>query len=352
MLQLKILTDTLLKLRPIQSSVLPDEEEYPIEADTLLNIHSYVVMDDHLKVAFADQSFNGRNTWYVYRAFAQLLKDGKPIVMDGKQLRITQNTVLKLKPVQSDQLATTEKLSAKAGDLFNINAYVLENDHIRVMSFGQFDGQNAWYIYKNHAEVLEDGQPVNFGSKELSEEDYQRAAAVLGVSVPALKAVVSVETSGGGFFKDGSPKILFEAHWFSRYTDHQYDASHPGISSRKWNRDLYVGGTGEYKRLEKAKALNEGAALMSASWGLGQIMGGNFQAAGYSNVQAFVKDMYESEGKQLLTMVNFIQSNKADTALKTLNWEEFAEIYNGGGFRANKYHIKLATAYQHYSALA
>lgn len=352
MLQLKILIDTLLKMRPVQSSLLPDEEEYAIEADTLLKVHSYAVMDDHLKVAFADQSFNGRNTWYVHRAYAQMLEDGKPIVMDGKQLRVAQNTVLKLRPMQSSQLNSSEKLSTQVGELFNIHAYALENDNIRVTSFGQFDGQNTWYIYKDHAEVLEDGEPVSFGSKELSEEGYQQAASLLDVSIPALKAVVKVETSGGGFFKDGRPKILFEAHWFSKYTNHQYDDSHGDISSRGWNRELYIGGVGEYKRLEKAKTLNESAALMSASWGLGQIMGGNYKMSGYPDVQSFVKDMYDSEGKHLIAMVNFIKLNKADTALKTLNWEKFAEIYNGVSFRKNKYHIKLAQAYQEYSALA
>lgn len=355
MLQLKVLLDTLLKLRPIQSSLLPDEEEYAIEAGTLLNVHSYAIMDDHLKVAFADQSFNGRNTWYVHRAFAQLFEDGKPIVMDGKQLRITQNTALKLKPVQSDQLTSAEKLSVKPGELFNIHAYAAENEHIRVMSFGQFEGQNTWYVYRDHAEVLEDGEPVSFGGKapkELSEEDYQRAASVLGVSVPAIKAVVRVETSGGGFFKDGSPKILFEAHWFSKYTNHQYDNSHRDISSREWNRELYIGGVGEYKRLEKAKTLNESAALMSASWGLGQVMGGNYKMVGYPDVKSFVKDMYESESKQLLAMVNYIQANEADAALKALNWDKFAEIYNGKNYKKNKYHIKLAKAHQHYSAFA
>ncbi|MBD2234989.1 DUF3380 domain-containing protein [Phormidium tenue FACHB-1052] len=73
--------------------------------------------------------------------------------------------------------------------------------------------------------------------------------------------------------------------------------------------------------------------------------------AGYSNVQSFVKDMYESESKHLLAMVNFIKLNKADTALKTLNWEMFVEIYNGGSYRLNRYRIKLTKAYQEYSAL-
>jgi hypothetical protein len=351
MYQLKISVDTILKMRPLQSSILPDEEEYPIEDGTLFNLHSFAPIEDHIKVAFLDQSFKGRNTWYVHRAFAQVLKDGEPILMDGKQLRVAQDTVLKIKPIQSSQLAEADKKSAQAGELFNIHSFAVEDNHIRVMSFGQFEGENTWYIYLPHAEIFEDGEPIPLGSKKLTEQDYQQAAALLNVDVPAIKAVVRVETSGGGFFKDDRPKILFEAHWFGKYTGYRFNSSHPNISGRKWDSSKYVGGAREYQRLETAKSLDETAALKSASWGLGQIMGGNHKAAGYPNVHSFVKDMYISEGKQLIAMVNFIKSQHLDRALRQHNWHAFARGYNGPGYRRNNYHTKLANAYAYYRSV-
>jgi hypothetical protein len=193
--------------------------------------------------------------------------------------------------------------------------------------------------------VLEDGEPIPLGSKEITEEDYQKAAALLKVDVSAIKAVVEVEAAGNGFLKDGRPKILFEAHQFSKFTNHRFDSTHPTISSRRWNPALYTRGR-EYDRLEKAKALDQEAALKSTSWGLGQVMGFNYRLAGYSDVNSFVKDMHVSEGKQLLAMMHFIQSNHLDRALKNHDWAAFARGYNGSGYRQNQYDTKLARAYQ------
>lgn len=186
-------------------------------------------------------------------------------------------------------------------------------------------------------------------SKKLQETDYQKAAQLLGVNVAAIKAVVLVETSGSGFFSDGRPKILFEAHWFSKFTNGKYDRSHPQISSRRWNRSLYYGGVREYIRLQQAQQLSPTAALMSASWGLGQIMGFNFRACGYSDVAEFVEDAHISEGKQLEQMCKFIQSQKLAGYLRERNWAGFAYRYNGEGYQKNRYDVHLAAAYQRFA---
>jgi N-acetylmuramidase len=70
----------------------------------------------------------------------------------------------------------------------------------------------------------------------LNDSDLQGAAQQLGCELVVLKAVADVESRGNGFLADKRPKILFEAHVFSRLTGHQYDGTHPGISSRVWNR--------------------------------------------------------------------------------------------------------------------
>jgi hypothetical protein len=180
----------------------------------------------------------------------------------------------------------------------------------------------------------------------ITEDGYKKAAAALGVNVPTVKAVVSVETNGAGNLPDGRPKILFEAHWFSKFTKHKYDSTHPDISSKNWNRSLYKGGSAEYARLDKASKLDKWSALVSTSWGLGQIMGFNHKAAGYANINDFVADMHESEDKQLLAMCRFIGANKGMlAALRKRQWGMFAMMYNGEGYKANKYDEKLASAY-------
>lgn len=205
----------------------------------------------------------------------------------------------------------------------------------------------------------------------LGPSDFHRAAVGLGCTVAQIRAVWEVE-SGGGWFKDVRadilaldgpggfldgphlPKILFEAHIFDRYTEGKYRASHPNLSSARWDRKLYVGGQGEYVRLWKAMALDRQAALLSASVGGAQIMGFNHKAAGFDTVEAFWDAMKLSEAEHLKAFAAFITSRKLVAALKAISnvaatCIAFAKGYNGAGYAANNYHVKIAAAHAKYS---
>lgn len=194
--------------------------------------------------------------------------------------------------------------------------------------------------------------PVVRPIRALKPEDFQAVAKTMGCSVAAVRAVAEVEAQGSGFQRDGRPKILFEAHWFAEFTGDRYNNSHPDISSARWNRSLYIGGAAEWDRIYKALCLDREAALKAASWGLGQVMGFNHRVAGYSNVETFVRDMHDSEGKQLAAMFNFIRNNGLAKYLINLDWENFAFNYNGESYKVNQYHLKLADAYEYWSNLA
>lgn len=183
----------------------------------------------------------------------------------------------------------------------------------------------------------------------LTSTDYTDCATDLQCQVAAVRAVVAVESSGGGFLPDGRPKILFEAKYFHDLTKGKYDKTNPNISSPVWNRKLYKGGAREWDRLNEAAALNRSAALQSASWGLFQIMGANFKRCGFQTVEDFVAAMEQSEGAQLKAFIGFVKSGKLDGFLRKLNWAAFAKGYNGPGYAKNKYDQKLAAAYGKYS---
>ncbi|GAP98785.1 N-acetylmuramidase domain-containing protein [Leptolyngbya sp. NIES-2104] len=190
--------------------------------------------------------------------------------------------------------------------------------------------------------------PVTRPIRQLTSQNFIDVARSIGCEVAAVRAVVDVEAAGSGFLRDGRPKILFEAHWFSEFTNGQFDESDGDISSPVWNRALYIGGAGEWDRIYRASNLNRAGALKSASWGLGQIMGFNHGAAGYRDVESFVRDMHESEGKQLTAMFNFIKSNRLDRFLINRDWAGFALRYNGESYRVNRYDEKLAEAYNYW----
>lgn len=192
----------------------------------------------------------------------------------------------------------------------------------------------------------------------LTDADFARAATSLNVSVPIIRAVAHVEAAGRGFHNGSGiarPVILYEAHVFGRLTSHRHqsvkDTRGNALSSRNWNRALY-GPAGEWQhngRLAPAARLNREAALRACSWGFFQIMGENHRIVGHPTIQGFVNAMYAGAGHHLDAFVEFIKSNKLETALRTLNWREFARRYNGPGFEQNQYHIKLAEAFKRFS---
>lgn len=186
---------------------------------------------------------------------------------------------------------------------------------------------------------------------KLTDADYARASQILGCEPAAIRAVAAVESSGDGFDANGRPKILFEAHVFSRLTGHRFDDSHPKISSRTWNRSLYYGGEAEHSRLNAAVVLDREAALQSASWGKFQIMGFNWPRCGFVGVQDFVNAMQRNEGEHLTAFCHFLKSSALDDELRRRDWVAFARGYNGAGFAANRYDERLAKAFDQFQSI-
>lgn len=178
----------------------------------------------------------------------------------------------------------------------------------------------------------------------LTEEDYLKAAQRLNVEVEAIKAVAEVESPKGPFLLSGRPTLLFEAHKFSAKTGHQYDQSHPKISSRTWNKRLYRGGEREWDRLQEAAALNHDAAYESASYGSFQVLGENWKDIGYESLDAFL-GATKTESGQLEIFVRYIEANHLVPFLRRHDWAGFARRYNGPSFAENLYHVKIGAAY-------
>jgi uncharacterized protein YcbK (DUF882 family) len=196
--------------------------------------------------------------------------------------------------------------------------------------------------------LIDDFPPPISSEKTITKEQIVLIAQHFHIQPETLQAVLDVESSGGGFLSSGKPKILFEAHWFGSFTGDSYNDSYPDISCYSWEeaRRLYSTGEDEWKRLEKAIKLSPEAAYKSASWGIGQIMGFNYETCGYSDIYKFVSDMQISEAKQVEAMFKFIESKHILDELQRRDWAGFAFIYNGEGFKINDYDTKLDHAYQ------
>ncbi len=178
-----------------------------------------------------------------------------------------------------------------------------------------------------------------------------RAAQFAGCEEAALEAVIAVEAGKSGFDAEGRPKALFEPHVFYRLL-----AAHgkmtalraaiaQGLAYKRWGEKPYPHDS--YPRIEAACEIDEECALMATSWGLPQILGENFEAAGYASVQDMVAAFAISEDVQLLGLAKFIDHAHLSGALQKRDWAAFARGYNGPSWRKNDYANKLARAYAH-----
>ena len=182
----------------------------------------------------------------------------------------------------------------------------------------------------------------------LDREGLSAAASHVGVDPAILWSVVTVETSGCGFLPDRRPMILFERHEFRKRTEGRFDAAHPGISGSPGGYG--PAGAHQYQRLEEAIDCDRQAALESASWGLGQIMGYNAKSAGFRDAEDMVSQMMRGENEQILGMAAFMRASGMHGALQRREWTDFARRYNGPSYEQNRYDQKLAAAHSIVSA--
>jgi len=182
-------------------------------------------------------------------------------------------------------------------------------------------------------------------AKRIEDLDIPRIGQRIGVGEDELHAFMDVEAAGSGFDRQGRPKMLFEPHVFYRNlsADKRQQAMQVGLAYKKWGTRPYP--KDSYPTLQKAMELDETAALKSASWGLGQILGENHKLVGYDTVQGMVLAFMDDEEKHLEAIVEYLISTGIDDDLKAHRWEVVARVYNGPGYAKHNYHGRMALAY-------
>lgn len=254
---------------------------------------------------------------------------------------------------KGDEVVILQQLLNEWGYVCPISGVFEEKTEKAVRDFQQALGLSAdGIVGKRTWEILQDEAQRELVPFKLDDADYVRAAQFLNVEIAALKAVEEVETGGrGGFVKVGYPTILFEGHIFwsqlkkKGLNPEDYVSGNEDILYPEWTKKYYKKGMAEYERLERAKKINEAAALCSASWGMWQIMGFNYPACGCADVFDFGTEMQLNEGTQLNLFVKFLQTNGWDKYLRNKDWAGFARHYNGPAYKENKYDEKLENAY-------
>lgn len=188
-------------------------------------------------------------------------------------------------------------------------------------------------------------------AKRIEDMDIPRIASEIGCGEDEVHAFMDVESAGSGFDSEGRPKMLFEPHVFYRNlkAPKRNTAVARGLAYATWKSGNYP--KDSYPRLIEALQIDKEAALKSASWGLGQILGENHLAAGYPTAEAMVLAFMEDEEAHLQAMINFLKAKSLDDDLREHRWAALARGYNGAGYAKNKYHIKLEAAYKKWAKI-
>lgn len=183
------------------------------------------------------------------------------------------------------------------------------------------------------------------------------AAHAHDIEPATLLALVEVETAGEPFEKDGrTPRFLFERHVFYRELGKvssvkQSKAVSQGLAHKNWQRATQYKDQGTSEKrlalLEKVKAIDIEAAYRSCSWGVGQTMGFLAEELGFTDSIQMVETMIATGlAGQVDCMVREIVRKNLVTALNRKDWPHVARVYNGSGYAANKYDVKLKAAHE------
>lgn len=194
---------------------------------------------------------------------------------------------------------------------------------------------------------------MNFvgSGKTVTYLDFLSLSLQFNFTVPEIRAIVQVESATDGFDAQNRPTILFEPHIFWRELGpgpKRDRAAALGLAYANWRDKPYPRtSTDRYEQLRKSMLIDETAALRSASYGLGQIMGFNCRAAGFSTPQGLFAAMLVGEREQIVAMLTWIVNTRGlAQALREHRWADLARGYNGSGYAANHYDTKLASAYR------
>ena len=177
---LRIIQDTVLKLRPEQATALTPQELHSVTAGTAFVLQSYAYADisgsfqGHIKFTLKTATIRGLNTWFVYSLHAQVEQDGRVVYPQEDQvslpiLQITRDTILKRRPVQASLLTAEETYPIQAGASIELQSYAYADalgdfsSHIKFAIRSRQDfirGLSTWFIYDQHAFVEFDGKVV------------------------------------------------------------------------------------------------------------------------------------------------------------------------------------------------
>ncbi len=164
----------------------------------------------------------------------------------------------------------------------------------------------------------------------------------LKIKVKYMGGAALQESIGAGFLGKHRLNIRMETHIFSDRTENKYikyirregrERQYRKNANKEWKTIKSDNQNQNYQAFKIAKNLNEKAGYESISMGMFQIMGFNYEPAGYENAKNMFNDYKKGVKKQILSYAKFLRKYSNGELLKCLrndDIEGYAKTYNGG----------------------
>ncbi|WP_377475835.1 MAG: C39 family peptidase [Microcoleus anatoxicus] len=177
-LTLKIVSDTLFKVAPVDSSRLNNQQKILVKAGQTLIVNKYGFIDGHLKVVL-DAAITPIGTFgYFYEPDVQLAKGTKILKFDladvpntniSAQLLVTQTTQIKGAPEDSLKLPANQVADLILGSTYAITGYACILGHFRVTLAESIpDFGNVGFIYWRHVQMKKLNKEITFDPDALT----------------------------------------------------------------------------------------------------------------------------------------------------------------------------------------
>lgn len=196
---------------------------------------------------------------------------------------------------------------------------------------------------------------VNKDAKAITNIELNEIAKSLNdKTTQRIEAVASVESQGGGWFDSGLPKILYERHYFYKFTNKVVSWLSFGFlgnsSAGGYTVDINNNGINDnWEKLAAAACINPDAAIMSVSIGKFQVMGKYYKELGYAQPIDMLWAARNSELDHYKMLVGYIKMAGLNAAFLLVSSNpstniSFVRGYNGPNWKKNDYANKLAKA--------
>ncbi|MEC4893897.1 MAG: peptidoglycan-binding protein [Oscillatoria sp. PMC 1051.18] len=152
-LTLKVIRDTVFKQQPIDSTQIEDpNDKYEIDAGAELVLHSWANLaeeEGHLRVAFLENTFNGRNTWYAYIGHVEIWQDDTKIFPDPPPPPPPPVSIL-VKDVKACTTSVVKKLDRQIIEEMN---QIIPNALVNFEDLNVLNGPAVWALLQPPAKA-------------------------------------------------------------------------------------------------------------------------------------------------------------------------------------------------------